>query len=364
MHARSELIQRGWMTSSPDAKIPAISYLSSHFDRLPTHAIEAVQTHVDSLSEVETPKIKTHKAHNSYRTNKVHAVKGLMICLHQTPSSAESYRALISALRQLDPALCVVALDTHGFGESLRLPHNGSCTIEALATPLAEAVRTWMDVLSIDQVHLCGHHTGATLALELSHQLASKVASLLLIGLPMLPPHALEDYKAYTQRLRSSLRTTLIDEQRLIQSSSTIETSDSIYRHKVLEQIREVLRTKDPNASDELIERELQARIKAGEYLADVYDAVWAYDHQSIIQTLQIPLYLVAPTKDKLSDYVDFQYQMMIDAGINVHIDRPNAGGYVLETATDKLSHLIIQWLYQNDAHLGVHRQINDESQS
>ena len=180
----------------------------------------------------------------------------------------------------------------------------------------------------------------------------------------MLPPHALEDYKAYTQRLRSSLRTRLIDEQRLIQSSSTIETPDSMYRHKVLDQIRADLRTKDPNASDELIERELQARIQAGEYLADVYDAVWAYDHQSIIQVIQIPLYLIAPTKDKLSDYVDFQCQMMIDAGIKVHIAQPNAGGYVLETATDELSHLIIQWLYQNDAHLGVHMQINDESQS
>ena len=84
-----------------------------------------------------------------------------IVMLHQTASSSEMFEAL---MQELGDEYHIVALDTPGFGGSFRPKEKGNIPMWTRA--LLEA----LDGLSIERCWLFGHHTGATIAVEMTHE--------------------------------------------------------------------------------------------------------------------------------------------------------------------------------------------------
>lgn len=105
-----------------------------------------------------------------------HVVDGIqpaILFLHQTATSAASYDAL---LRELKLPNQLVAIDTPGFGGSF--DPSGWPTLNWYA----EQIVAVADALGIMRFHLFGHHTGATLAIEIGARWPERAASLMLAG--------------------------------------------------------------------------------------------------------------------------------------------------------------------------------------
>jgi pimeloyl-ACP methyl ester carboxylesterase len=96
-----------------------------------------------------------------------------IVFLHQTAQSAKTYDPLF---RVLDLPNSLIAFDTPGFG--------GSYDVEGWPTmaDYADAILSAIDALPASRFHLYGHHTGASLAIEIAAQVPPRVASLMLSG--------------------------------------------------------------------------------------------------------------------------------------------------------------------------------------
>ena len=95
-----------------------------------------------------------------------------IVFLHQTPSSSLMYEKLISLM----PQNTCIAIDTPGFGMSDDI--SGNPSIEDYGRCISEA----LDNIEIKEFHLIGHHSGASIALQMENQFKGMVKSLTLIG--------------------------------------------------------------------------------------------------------------------------------------------------------------------------------------
>ena len=103
-----------------------------------------------------------------------------LVLLHQTPSTSAMYAPL---MRHMAGYFDLIALDTPGFGQSDALP--GDFTVAAAAERLAAAVAQLRD----GPCAWFGHHTGASLALQVAHDHPEQVQRLALSGPCLLGPN-------------------------------------------------------------------------------------------------------------------------------------------------------------------------------
>lgn len=96
-----------------------------------------------------------------------------IVFLHQTALSSRCYEPL---MRELAVANRLLALDLPGFGASFR--PEGWPSMEQYARWVREA----LDVLGAGPVWLFGHHTGASVAVEMARQQPDRVRGLMLCG--------------------------------------------------------------------------------------------------------------------------------------------------------------------------------------
>jgi pimeloyl-ACP methyl ester carboxylesterase len=96
-----------------------------------------------------------------------------IILLHQTALSSRSFQPLLEAIRVPHR---VIALDLPGFGNSFA-PAGWPCMGQ-----YADWVLAAMSRLGAGPVHLFGHHTGASVAVEIAHREPGRVRSLTLCG--------------------------------------------------------------------------------------------------------------------------------------------------------------------------------------
>lgn len=115
---------------------------------------------------VDTPEGQVH----------VHLVDGsepAIVFLHQTALSAKTYDP---TLRVLDVPNRLIAIDTPGFGGSYH--PDGMPALEWYA----EQILATLDALGVQRFHLFGHHTGASLGIEIAARVPQRVLSLMLAG--------------------------------------------------------------------------------------------------------------------------------------------------------------------------------------
>jgi pimeloyl-ACP methyl ester carboxylesterase len=103
----------------------------------------------------------------------VEGVQPAILFLHQTACSAASYDRLLVELALPNQ---LVAIDTAGFGGSF--DPEGWPTLDAYAADILATA----DGLGIDEFHVFGHHTGATLAIEIAARHPDRVRSIMLAG--------------------------------------------------------------------------------------------------------------------------------------------------------------------------------------
>lgn len=93
-----------------------------------------------------------------------------ILFLHKTPSSSIQFERCAPFL--VEAGYRVLALDTPGFGLSDHHPAQPTMQQYGLA------VHQFLDALGIDKLHLFGHHTGATIALEAASQNQARFTTL------------------------------------------------------------------------------------------------------------------------------------------------------------------------------------------
>lgn len=119
-----------------------------------------------------------------------HMVEGTeppIVFLHQTALSARTYDPL---LRVLGLPNRLIAIDTPGFGNSYE--PEGWPTLEDYAGQILAAIEALCD----GPFHLFGHHTGATLGIEIAARAPERVLSLTLSGPVFMTPQERDDFIA------------------------------------------------------------------------------------------------------------------------------------------------------------------------
>lgn len=112
-----------------------------------------------------------------------------LVLFHMTPATSESYEGLMAALAGKVPT---IAIDTPNYGESFRTTREPS--IEYIGEVILEA----LSALGVERFHTFGHHTGASIALQLACAAPERTISATLNGLCSVTPEegeaAIRDY--------------------------------------------------------------------------------------------------------------------------------------------------------------------------
>ena len=95
-----------------------------------------------------------------------------VVFFHQTPSSSLMYEPIMHELKGMN----MFAIDTPGFGQSFDPNHNPS--IGEYCCWLTEV----MNDIGLKEYHLFGHHTGASMALQIAYDQPQSTKSLTMVG--------------------------------------------------------------------------------------------------------------------------------------------------------------------------------------
>lgn len=196
-----------------------------------------------------------------------------LVFLHQTASSSAMWEAV---MRRLAGTCDMVALDTPGFGGSYD-PEEVPC-IGYYTGVMREA----LDGLDIDRYHLCGHHTGVCVAVELAAEDPERVLSLGMIGPVQL-----------TQAER--------DEFRKHFSTPFAPTADGSY----LKQTFDYLAGLGADGNLELHHRETVDTLRAWRGRVQAYNAVWDQDFPALLDRVRCPTLFMAAEDDVLWPYFE-----------------------------------------------------------
>lgn len=231
------------------------------------------------------PKIKkgyVDTAHGQvhYRITGEDVVGPPIVMLHQTASSSEMFEAL---MLELGNEFMIFAPDTPGFGASFR-PHERG-TIPFYARALLAA----LDGMQIESCLLFGHHTGATIAVEMLHQREKLASKLALSGPCLLTKEGAEELG----------RKTPVMELR----------ADGGHLREVWERIL----AKDPQAPLALREREAVLTLVAGTRWTEGYHAVFnhAAEFDRALRAVNVPTLVFAGDKDTVFHLLEPSYRAL-----------------------------------------------------
>lgn len=218
-----------------------------------------------------------------------------LVLLHQTASSSAMYERLMA---ELAGELWLFAPDTPGFGGTEALPERGS--IPRYAEVLLEA----LDRAEIGECFLFGHHSGASIAVQIAHDHPSRVARLVLSGPPLLT-------RAELEAIVPTVCPVSLDKEggHLL----------AVWRR---------IRAKDPTAPLPLSHREAVLNLTAGVRYPEAYEAVFAHDLGSQLRALTCPTLVVVGEEDTIRGSAEPAARLLRDGRLVVF---PRGGTYVCD---------------------------------
>ena len=248
-------------------------------------------------------------AHGQMHYRHTKSGKRPLILLHQTPSSSVMYERLMA---ELAGDFYCIAPDTPGFGQSDALA--GEQTIAGYAT----AVFQLLQELDINECLLFGHHTGASIAVQLAHDHRKLVSQLILSGPPLLT-------QAQIDYLKTTLPSMALDEN-----------------GRVFNDLWQRLRSKNPDASLELTFRETVAALQCRTNYQAAYHAVFAQNFAEQLTQIKCPVLLMAGEQDSLRASLEPTAELVKNG--RVHII-PNGTTYVCDQQPQTVASLIREFL-------------------
>lgn len=188
-------------------------------------------------------------------------------------------------MRRLDGERSLFAPDTPGFGGSYDPSEVSS--ISYYTQILMEA----FDGIGVERFHVCGHHTGACMAVEMAAKWPKRVASLSMIGPVQL-----------TQKER--------DEFRKHFSEPFAPDAEGHYLRETWNYLGQL----GANGSLELHHRELVDTCRAWRGRVQAYNAVWDQDFPALFESVKCPVLLMAARDDVLWPYFERACEARPDA--------------------------------------------------
>jgi pimeloyl-ACP methyl ester carboxylesterase len=192
-----------------------------------------------------------------------------VLLLHQTPRSWDEFRDVLPLLGRHYRA---IAMDTVGYGDSDPLPQ-GQASIENWA----KAAHQLLVALNIDRAAIVGHHTGASIAMEIAATYPAKVAVLVLSGSPYVDAARREATKGHKAVVDDV--TPRIDGGHLAELWSMRQ---SFY----------------PADRIDLLERFIIDALKAGQRAAEGHLVVDRHEMEKRLPLIACPTLVIAPTAD------------------------------------------------------------------
>ncbi len=228
-----------------------------------------------------------------------------LVMFHQVPSTSAMYEVL---MEKLGGQFHIIAPDMPGFGGSDSLAE--PVTIKVYAEILYEALAA----LGISNSLVFGHHTGASVAVQLEY-----------------------DFPGFTQKMALS-GPTLLDQnlKDLLPKKSFAFPVEDSGSHLI--SMWERVRAKDPDATLSLSQRETLTGIELGDTYPDAYKAVIDQDYATQLSSIQCPVLAFAGTEDPLLGQLDSALALLSN-GEKAIIE--GARTYVCERNADEVSALL-----------------------
>lgn len=234
-----------------------------------------------------------------------------IVCLHQTASSSAMFEKLAAAYAGEHP---IYALDTPGFGGSF--DPRDMPDMAGYGRYLSTALHS----LGLERVHLFGHHTGASIGVEMAVANPGQIASLSMIG-PVV---------------------TTADERRYFASvypKKFEPQDDGSHLDRMWAYIGEI------GARDlDLRHRELVDTARAWQGHIKVYTSIWEQDFGALYKQVRCPLLIMCSEADVLWPLFERAKEMRPDAravvipGSNFQTDEaPQATAEALRDFIEKL---------------------------
>jgi pimeloyl-ACP methyl ester carboxylesterase len=243
-----------------------------------------------------------------YRCNEQRPGTPLLL-LHQTPSDSRMYDKLMT---ELDARFWMIAPDNPGFGNSCSLP--GGFSLEGCA----DAVISLLDQLRIDSCHVFGHHTGASIAVQIASQEPNRIEKLVLGG-PTL--------------LSEEMKQALPDKARPFPPRPDGSHLLGMWQR---------MGGKESDAPLELLLRETMAALAAGENYPRAYAAVIEQDFAGQLAALRCPTLVFAGTEDILHGCLQPSFELLARGTV---AEFPRVGGYVCDRQPEQVAALLQEFL-------------------
>ena len=201
-----------------------------------------------------------------------------LVLLHQSPSSSVMFESL---MRALGDDYWLLAPDTPGFGQSDPLQEPASIAA------YARAIQQFLDALNIKTVLLFGHHTGASVAVQLAHDNPDLAQAMALSG-----PTLLSD----------QLKAILPEKAKPFPLSEDGSHLLGMWQR---------MRDKEPDAPLALSLRETLLGLAVGEAYPEAYQAVIEQPFGEQLQAIVCPVMVFAGTGDPLYGQLDAAFQLL-----------------------------------------------------
>ena len=218
-----------------------------------------------------------------------------IVFLHQTPSSSLMFEKLMHSLEGMN----AVAIDTPGFGQSFN--PTDEPMIKDYSTWLIEAIHS----LEINDYHLFGHHTGASIAMQISLMEEQSVKSLTLVG-PFLA----------TAEEKMEMKKNI--------SSNWSPTKDGSHLEKAWHLAGDILGAKNDLA---LRQRETLDALRAHHSAEQMHHAVWEYSDIDTYKKIQQPCLIMCAKDDVMYPFfnrakeINPNSQTQVILGKNLELD-------------------------------------------
>jgi pimeloyl-ACP methyl ester carboxylesterase len=202
----------------------------------------------------------------------------------------------------LDGDFYLIAPDTPGFGGTDPLFERGS--IARYAEVLTLALRR----LEVERCMLFGHHSGASIAVQIAHREPAFVERLVLSGPPYLT-------QAQLEALVPQVSPVTLDEEGTHLSS-----------------VWKRIAAKDRAAPLELRHRETVLNLIAGARYPEAYEAVFAHDLGSQLKTIECPTLVVIGPDDTIHASAEPAARLLPRGRLHVF---PRGGTYICDREPD-----------------------------